>query len=52
MIFDWCNKIATYFLLNGFEFDSMAYKKTFVIEKSHKTFLEMSIGSHLANRKW
>ena len=26
--------------------------RNFVEEKSHKIFLEMSMGSHLANRKW
>ena len=32
--------------------DSMCYKKLLSKKKSHKTFLEMSMGSLLANRKW
>ena len=52
MIFDWWNKFATDGLFNIFEFDFMTYKKTIVKEKCHKTFSEMSMGSHLTNRKW
>ena len=52
MIFDRCKEIATDGLLNVLEFDFMAYKKLLSKKKSHKTFLEMITGSHLANRKW
>ena len=30
----------------------MTSRETFVKDKSHKIFPEMSMGSHLANRKW
>ena len=52
MVFDWGYTITSYGFLNVLECDYMAYKELLSKKKSHKTFLEMPMGSHLANRKW
>ena len=50
--FDWCNTITIDGLSNVFEIYFLACKKLLSKKKGQKTLMEVSTGSHLANRKW